>query len=123
MYCTKCGKEITDNSKFCKYCGNENMKKKSIPKESQKIISVVIIVILIFAVGRTITGTKNKSEHSNKQTKSSIISVGCPYCDVHVNLNKENGIERANVYIVKCPNCGKSLGIDKKTNRVKLTLY
>lgn len=24
MYCSKCSKEISDSSRFCKFCGNEN---------------------------------------------------------------------------------------------------
>ena len=26
MFCSKCGKEIADGSKFCKYCGNDCVK-------------------------------------------------------------------------------------------------
>jgi len=34
MYCSKCGKEILDNSKFCQHCGNQLG--ASIQKEEQK---------------------------------------------------------------------------------------
>ena len=30
MYCSKCGKQIGDNSKFCEYCGNEAEKTENI---------------------------------------------------------------------------------------------
>lgn len=30
MFCGKCGKEITDGTKFCKYCGSPVMTKKSV---------------------------------------------------------------------------------------------
>ena len=31
MYCTKCGKEISDNDEFCKYCGNKNISSNESP--------------------------------------------------------------------------------------------
>lgn len=30
MFCTNCGKEIPDESKFCKYCGNRIIKKEEL---------------------------------------------------------------------------------------------
>ena len=43
MYCSKCKKEISDSSKFCKYCGNQiididiqNQQEK--PNKQSKII-------------------------------------------------------------------------------------
>lgn len=33
MYCTNCGKEISEVSKFCKYCGETNIKPRGIKKK------------------------------------------------------------------------------------------
>ena len=31
MFCKKCGKELADTAKFCRYCGNEIIRKEAVP--------------------------------------------------------------------------------------------
>ena len=59
MYCNKCGKEIPDDAKFCKYCGNKISKNKTptnVDKNSSKdtnrtiIIATIIIVLAIIGI-------------------------------------------------------------------------
>jgi len=39
MYCPACGKQINDNSKFCRYCGTSirNLENKDVPKENSTL--------------------------------------------------------------------------------------
>ncbi len=49
MYCSKCGKEIDDDSKFCEHCGNNVTEIKA--KHNLTINSKVIIVTLFIIIG------------------------------------------------------------------------
>ena len=68
MYCTKCGKQISDDSQFCCYCGarqipivnnntpinTANKKTKiKIPLKNKKIIIGIIVVVLACVIIRT----------------------------------------------------------------------
>lgn len=64
MFCSKCGKEIADGSKFCKYCGNDCVKvseKQPIycPKcagqgfyrsTAKMIISVIVVFMMLISM-------------------------------------------------------------------------
>lgn len=69
MYCRKCGKQIDDNAKFCRFCGNEIKSEpgmmKKIEKEAEKkvekkirkkkspvkaLILIIVILLLILLV-------------------------------------------------------------------------
>ena len=70
MYCSKCGNEILDGSKFCPNCGGSIIEKASsvekTKKKKGKIIAIVIIaVIIIVALAATLGGSGNSSS-SNK---------------------------------------------------------
>ena len=58
MYCTKCGKQIEDDSKFCIYCGCEVEEQQSKPvknnkkkKQSSSILGVLIVVGIPIFIG------------------------------------------------------------------------
>lgn len=71
MFCPKCGKEIPDDAKFCKFCGNEIKKNKGsikgrvVKKDSGKkdektspvligavvVAAIVLVVLVVLAMG------------------------------------------------------------------------
>ena len=76
MYCTKCGKEISDDSQFCSYCGakqtpivntpintSHKKTKNKMPFKNKKIMIGIIIVVLVCLIiapivkGRSIENT------------------------------------------------------------------
>ncbi len=56
MYCKKCGKEIADDSVFCKYCGislSENKispENKGVEKKKKGYLKVTIIAVIVITV-------------------------------------------------------------------------
>ena len=96
MFCNKCGKEISDQAKFCNYCGTPvtpqpqtaapetkpapEKKKGSVGK---RILSIVVAVVVYFAV-RAIT----ENVLTSKNTSSSQTSSSASY---HVNGNLTEG--------------------------------
>ena len=55
MFCSKCGKEIDDTSKFCNYCGNkiltENDNTKPIKQHKKAIIFLTIGLLALCIIG------------------------------------------------------------------------
>lgn len=122
MYCSQCGKEIPDNSKFCKECGcpipnktaQQSTGKKSVQKASTKnrtahkkikswqlaLILVGIVLLLLFIVF-LILGARVSSEI--KETKDNIT----PYLD----------------YIGKYAPDGEYLDIDDDLNEKKEDVF
>ena len=63
MFCPKCGKDLPDNSKFCKYCGSQIKNKGTLrhfpasagdDEKSKNIIIVglvalIVVLIVVFA--------------------------------------------------------------------------
>ena len=65
MYCSKCGKQIDDDSKFCEHCGCkfiENKPKETSKKKNKKIVIVIIAVIIITGVLFVIRNLFNPSQ-------------------------------------------------------------
>ena len=75
MFCKKCGKELTEDEKFCSQCGtsvaeqptsnnpNNNISNnKKIKKKSSGgivVIAIIAILLLFYFVGKTISSTAN----------------------------------------------------------------
>lgn len=79
MFCPKCGKEIPDDAKFCKFCGNEIKKNKGpikgrvVKKDSGKkdektssvligavvVAAIVLVVLVVLAMGVLNNGSSN----------------------------------------------------------------
>lgn len=123
MYCTKCGKQISDDSQFCCYCGarqtpivnnntsNEKTKIK-IPLKNKKIIIGIIAVVLAcmvivpIAKGRSIENTIDLfMEAINDMDAEKMIDT---MSEDHVNylINKTSGgraeyIKEGNQYLLE----------------------
>lgn len=93
MFCTKCGKEVSDNAKFCNGCGNpivrpegpqkpvrpETPAPEPMPKENQKksgkgwIVLVIVLTVLAalaagwFFVGKDLVEEKFFSKENSKE--------------------------------------------------------
>lgn len=56
MYCEHCGKENSDNAKFCRYCGNEIGKKQTASSKSRKV--KLLLCVLVVGIGLGAIGYK-----------------------------------------------------------------
>lgn len=56
MFCTKCGNELAENSKFCIVCGAavEPAKKPTKQKKSRKSIIAIIVIVLVIVIAAAI---------------------------------------------------------------------
>lgn len=64
MYCTKCGKEINNESLFCPYCGSEVQKKEDIKEQNLNrpegfdygilVISALSVILSIIPLSKVI---------------------------------------------------------------------
>lgn len=65
MKCSKCGKDVKENEKFCSNCGSKikmNKEQQANNSKKEKIIIVVIAVVLIFILSlffNIFSGKKN----------------------------------------------------------------
>jgi len=64
MFCLSCGKKITNNSKFCKYCGDSQKSRKT---NFLKIFIITGIIFFIFVI--IITAILVVSQNQNKEQK------------------------------------------------------
>ena len=79
MFCNQCGKEISDQAKFCKYCGNQMVntplqKAPEAPKKSKflsNLVTIIVAVAVFFGVRafamKTMSGDSNKKPVSNNE--------------------------------------------------------
>ncbi len=95
MYCKNCGKELSNNSKFCGFCGSivekENDNNKKCPSCNNSLNGFEKFCPLCGYVIETKKKTNNDNNDSNKKTTN---------------------IERSKVYdgvVHKCPSCGEIL--------------
>ncbi len=81
MYCSKCGKEIPDDSKFCEHCGFQiNSKNKVEPKNNEEkynsnhpnIKKVVIVIFSIIIVIVVVLGIMFYINYSNELKRKDI---------------------------------------------------
>ena len=98
MFCSKCGKEIKDEDKFCTYCGQkveENTKKEKKPSSNRKklmIIAIIVIAILI-VTGIAIWIKSNERENAdninnenNVLEEKTLIEIGKKYKSTSGNM-------------------------------------
>lgn len=57
MYCINCGKEIDENSKFCKFCGINFEEKRNIVKKNKNTLLIIVISVLLIML-LTLLNTK-----------------------------------------------------------------
>ena len=82
MFCTRCGKEIPDGSKFCNNCGMSFVPQPVTPqpqKKQNKVVLIVLIVIgvLVFlgvgsAIVRSISFPRSVSVQDKKESEVSV---------------------------------------------------
>lgn len=87
MFCSKCGKQIADNSLFCNYCG-ASQKELEGKKENDKISEAKDAAKKIMK--SVSDASKKKSRYVICKKCGGRIPLGeecCPYCDTSVNEN------------------------------------
>lgn len=75
MYCSKCGKEIADDAKFCVYCGasNENGNTKTVlqegkKKKNKKVLWIILaLVALSCIIAPFLSDDSETKPHKNEQ--------------------------------------------------------
>lgn len=84
MFCTKCGEEIPDGSKFCKFCGNKTLPREvpnnqpqqaTVPSNNQSqsnntpmIIGIAVAVVVCLAGGMYYFSSSSKQETAKGNT-------------------------------------------------------
>ena len=98
MFCSKCGKEIKDEDKFCTYCGQkveENTKKEKKPSSNRKklMIIAIIVMIILIATGIAIWIKSNERENAdninnenNVLEEKNLIEIGKKYKSTSGNM-------------------------------------
>lgn len=147
MICNKCKKEISDSSKFCKYCGNEtiNCEFNSHSENSSKInkykttgfvgvaiFAIILIIIFLCANGSAIFTTLFDNPFSTFfftflfgilvvaiAVSATSIIFNCPNCGEEIKLFQSK-LEEINetTSTCKCPKCNKDLIFNTKENTV-----
>lgn len=102
MYCSKCGKEIPDNSVFCGNCGTAVQKQTSttVSKKEQKRPSVwlsLAVIAAVFLIGKLViapsmlseTESNQDSYHQEEQVESSsdFVSASADYSEIFSSRN------------------------------------
>lgn len=132
MYCSKCGKEISENSKFCSYCGSNNNIEitKNSNKKINNIMGWIIAILLVIAAVCCIGYLINSSHQENEETKAEIreqakpsVKFNCPNCKKRLNVKVEQLYHLSNSYIYGCPNCGKTLTMSGDLKKVYIEEY
>ena len=89
MFCPKCGKDLPDNSKFCKYCGSQIKNKGTLSHaptsagddENGKniiiigLVALIVVLIIVFAaIGTGMFSGSNEEISSDASSSSSSVS-------------------------------------------------
>ena len=136
MYCTNCGKELPENSKFCNYCGSAQgagvqserltvpeSKKTKAPKKKSGWLAVSVFLISVFIVVMCFNGISddNKTENGGSADESAVsATVESP---VEISAEKlikayiDNEVKADTLYD------GKTLIINGKVDRIDQTDY
>ena len=75
MFCSKCGKEIEDDAKFCQYCGHEI----GTLKINNKIIIAIICLIFILITGFVVLYTQKNNNETTITIKNGKSLINNPY--------------------------------------------
>lgn len=130
MYCSKCNKEISDSSKFCKFCGNEIKEDKlneiiNIEKDNKYVIKKsygLIIFLCIILVPLTLSICMYSLLSGIAIGFTVLLAIGsvvvsttniifkCPNCNEEIQIS-QNKLEDINqmTSTCKCPKCNKDL--------------
>ena len=88
MFCPKCGKDLPDNSKFCKYCGSQIKNKGTLSHAPTSagnddknkniviigLVALIVVLIIVFAaIGTGMFSGSNGDVSSQASSSSSII--------------------------------------------------
>ena len=136
MYCTNCGKELPENSKFCNYCGSaqgtegqperpnvpENKKTKT-PKKKTGWLAVSVLLISVFVIVMCFNGIndENKAEKSGSADESVISTTVEPPVEISaeklIKAYVDNEVKADTLYD------GKTVIINGKVDRIDQTDY
>ena len=95
MYCSNCGKEITNGLKFCPNCGeyitNENIigtttKKKSGSKKKLVIGIGTVVAVAVVAIGGTATVKNSATNENASKVKSYFAEWSLLWLDAIISL-------------------------------------
>lgn len=129
MKCSKCGKEINEQAKFCKYCGTPVQVEKQVsPANTQKgvarrnsktwlIIASIIVGILVLtgvtAVAIKMTGENDKAtEKAEKPKQEDTVKPEEPTEEVKAET-PEQAFENYLVFLVDAVNSGDYTGAER----------
>ena len=89
MFCTKCGKEISDDSQFCIHCGAKQTSMVSVPIDrkiqksgndkkiaNKKIIAVIAVIVFALVVVRPIVTGRSVEKTIDVFLMQSMMEMG-----------------------------------------------
>lgn len=89
MFCTKCGKEISDDSQFCIHCGAKQTPMVSVPIDrkiqksgnnkkiaNKKIIAVIAVIVIALVVVRPIVTGRSVEKTIDVFLMQSMMEMG-----------------------------------------------
>jgi|GEM_PF-4593483 len=130
MFCTKCGKEVSENKKFCPYCGaemNKNTVSKTVKTDAtqgmnQKLIigAIVLVAAIVLVVG--LVGKIKKKTGDQQIDTEYTQDSGHGYSDDSLSGGSSDGeslayssVEAAEGFLKEVPYSKQGL-IDKMVN-------
>lgn len=93
MFCSKCGKELPDGSRFCGTCGTKNsglVVENVCEKNTKKVIGIVVVVIMLVVVVVAL-----RSNISFLKNDNAYVYLSDGKYELITDLNKETTIEIA----------------------------
>lgn len=114
MICNKCGKDIPEDSKFCIYCGSNDIKKEYSKKQKEAIynaasnikLKVIAIILNLKFTPKIPTYNSDTLENNSTFEDNNKISLGKFVLDI--NINKDKSMD-----IIEVWNCNNLKGIKK----------